>query len=187
MTLKTILDTEKLAKLKNLLIQAVESTSGEIWECGVYLGGSASVITKTLEIHKIDRKIRLFDSFQGLPKPNEHDNHHIEGDFSITEDAEESIREYFKSYTNVSIHKGWIPDSFVGLEDSVISFCHLDLDLYEGYIKTLEFVWPRMPPGGIIVFDDYDAWSCLGAKKAIDEFIEKNNIELQQQYWIRKT
>jgi predicted O-methyltransferase YrrM len=180
MTLTTIVGQDRLNGLKDLLIQTIESIHGEIWECGVYLGGSASVIAETLKSRGIDSTIRLFDSFQGLPKHHEYDNYHREGDFAITPESENTIREYFKSHTNVFIHKGWIPDTFSNLEDSKISFCHLDIDLYEGYLAALEFVWPRLISGGIIVFDDYGVCTCLGATRAVDEFVKKNNIELQR-------
>lgn len=165
---------ENVLAFKTLLTSAINVTEGEFWECGVYQGGSASLMHSMIPT---DRKIRLFDSFEGLPEACEHDNYHKRGDFNDVN--LQTIMTYFSDKPNVEIRKGWIPDTFAGLEDCSITFCHLDLDLYEGYVATLNFVWPRLVKGGIIVFDDYQAPSCLGARLAVDQFIAANNIQLQ--------
>jgi len=53
-----------------------------------------------------------------------------------------------------------------------VSFAHIDLDLYQGVFDTLAFVYPRMPAGGVIVFDDYGFASCPGARRAVEEFFD---------------
>lgn len=171
--LSTILSNENVTALNILLDQAVNIVDGEIWECGVYRGGSASLIHSKFSK---DRKIRLFDSFEGLPEACEHDNHHKKGDFNDVNF--QSVVDYFNDKPNVEINKGWIPATFKGKESSKIAFLHLDLDLYEGYRDTLEFAWPKMVSGGIIAFDDYQAPSCLGARKAVDEFVAEHGITL---------
>jgi hypothetical protein len=47
------------------------------------------------------------------------------------------------------------------------------VDLYEPTRDCLDFFYPRMVDGGLFLFDDYGFASCLGARKAIDEFFEK--------------
>ena len=37
-------------------------------------------------------------------------------------------------------------------------------------MSTCEFVYPRLVPGGMMVFDDYGFWSCPGARMAVDQF-----------------
>jgi O-methyltransferase len=63
-----------------------------------------------------------------------------------------------------------VPETFAGLEDRRFCFAHIDLDLYQGVKDAVAFVYPRMPRGGLIVFDDYGFASCPGARKAVDEF-----------------
>jgi O-methyltransferase len=73
-------------------------------------------------------------------------------------------------YHIVRFRKGWIPGSFVGLEDIRICFAHIDLDLYQSITDALAFVYPRLSTRGVIIFDDYGFASCPGAKKAVDQF-----------------
>jgi len=47
---------------------------GEFVECGVWRGGSSMLIAKMLSNRKInDRKIYLYDTFEGMTKPGEKD------------------------------------------------------------------------------------------------------------------
>ena len=93
---------------------------------------------------------------------------HVSGDFADT--SLEGVQKVVGTGDFVHFHKGWIPDTFAGLEKQKVCFAHIDLDLYQGVLDTLAFVYPRMPTGGVIVCDDYGFASCPGARRAIEEF-----------------
>lgn len=134
---------------------------GEVWELGVYNGGSARLTTQVVP----ERTKRFFDSFQGLSAPSEHDTH-AAGSFR----ADEATVRAFVGGENTYWHVGWIPETFQGLENSVVAYAHIDLDLHDPIKSSLEFIYPRMVPGGVILFDDYGCPGCPGAKKAVDDF-----------------
>ena len=52
-----------------------------------------------------------------------------------------------------------------------ISLLHCDLDVYEPTLNTLETAWPRIVPGGLVVFDEY-AVEDWGESDAADEFFK---------------
>jgi O-methyltransferase len=54
----------------------------------------------------------------------------------------------------VHLYKGWIPSRFIEVEDRQFSFVHIDVDLYEPILDSLNF-FPKLVKGGVIVFDDY--------------------------------
>ena len=54
---------------------------------------------------------------------------------------------------------------------------HIDLDLYLPTLETLQFFFPRLQNGGIIVCDDYNSKMFDGSKKAWDEFFTKNKVK----------
>jgi hypothetical protein len=68
---------------------------------------------------------------------------------------------------------GWIPEVFRKAEADIgqLAFVHIDVDLYEPTRESLEFLYPRVASGGIIVCDDYGFISCPGAVRAIDEYM----------------
>jgi O-methyltransferase len=63
-----------------------------------------------------------------------------------------------------------LPDTFSGLESHCIAFAHIDVDIYRSVIDSIKFIWPRLSPGGFVVFYDYGFPSCPGALRAVDEF-----------------
>jgi O-methyltransferase len=49
----------------------------------------------------------------------------------------------------------------------------VNVDLYRSVRDCIEFLYPRMVPGGFLVFDDYGFPSCPGARRAVDEAFAK--------------
>lgn len=56
-----------------------------------------------------------------------------------------------------------------------ISILYMDLDLDEPTYNTLNNLWDRVVPGGIVVFDEhaYHSWS---ESNAVDRFVEEKNL-----------
>lgn len=150
------------------------SLVGDVVECGVWRGGSAKLLRDTLIEEKSDKQLHLFDSFEGMARVDTAEDRHDVGDFRDT--SLDHVRQFVTGSLAsdadnvVQFHKGWIPDTFAGLEDMKICFAHIDLDLYQSILDALTFIYPRLSSRGVIVFDDYGFASCPGARKAVDEF-----------------
>ena len=155
-------------------------------ECGCWRGHSSFFISKL--INQSERKINfhIFDSFEGLSKHTNKDD-----ELSALNDSEKNkIRKQFisnedfvkntvlKDFGFVKIYKGWIPEKFELIKNLKFSLIHIDVDLYEPTLKSLEFFYPRLEDGGIIVCDDYNSKMFNGSKRAWDEFFKKNKSQL---------
>ena len=70
----------------------------------------------------------------------------------------------------VALHAGLMPDTFAGHEQARIALAHVDVDIYSSIVACCQFIYPRLVAGGVIVFDDYGAPTCPGARAAVDEF-----------------
>lgn len=157
---------------------------GDVIEIGVWKGGVGMHLSDILPT----KTIYLIDTFTGIPYSSEQDNYHKANDFNDA--SYDDVTELFKPLANVKVMQGIFPDVFLDVFDKhTFSVVHLDVDVYKGYKDGLEFVYPRMVTGGIILLDDYDAWSCEGAKIAVDEFLQNKNEKLQvynnQYYFIK--
>ena len=164
---RSIVTLESCYVLFTMLRQS-EAVPGHVWECGVYRGGTAAMLAAYLKDHCPDKKIILFDTFEGMPPTDAEKDFHKCGDFSDTD--VDSVRSFVGAGDRCIIKKGFIPDTFEGLEQATISFAHIDLDIYRSILDSLEFIWPRLSLGGCIVFDDYGFPSCPGARQAVDDF-----------------
>lgn len=151
------------------VVRSTQKIGGDIAEVGVYRGGTAKVICLAREQDKL---LHLFDTFEGLPEPGEFDDAKWKkGGFMISDKDFEKIKKYFEDEKNVYFHKGIFPKTSSPVKDSMFSFVHLDVDIYESTMDCLEFFYPRMNKGGIILSHDYHGAS--GVKQAFNEFFGK--------------
>lgn len=142
--------------------------NGDVAECGVYKGGTALMLCRTLA--NAGKRLYLFDSFTGLPKGHpEVDRWFREGQFAV--DSVESVKGLLTDYQSiVEIRKGWIPETFAGLETNRYAMAHIDVDLYQSALDCCEYFYPRLVPGGILLFDEYGFAAARGEKDAVDKF-----------------
>jgi ADP-heptose:LPS heptosyltransferase len=167
---ESLLEERRLLALMQLSQMAAESLSGELIELGVYKGGGAAAVSWNLARRGIPRAFHLCDTFRGLPKPLEWEVHQ-EADFDDTsvETVAKRLRQFIPNYP-YEFHQGFFSETLPSLAQKTFCFAHVDADLYSSVREACEFLCPRMPRGGIIIFDDYGAPTCPGAKKAVDEF-----------------
>jgi O-methyltransferase len=147
------------------LVNAVKSSAkvpGDLAEVGVYQGASSKLIC---EARAANRELHLFDTFEGLPTPGTDDVGFAEGEYQC---SLESVRRYLSRYPNVRFYKGLFPSTAGAVAGRRFSFVNIDVDLYEGTRAALEFFYPRMSPGGILMSHDYGTQT--GVRKAFDEF-----------------
>jgi len=170
---KSLVTPDRCWVLYSLLLQALH-IDGEVWECGVYKGGTAALLAGVMADKSMGKVLRLFDTFSGMPKVNPSIDRHHEGDFADT--LMEKALENVGHSEIVRCHKGFIPDTFKGLEESRICFAHVDVDIYRSIMDCCEFIYPRINRGGFMVFDDYGFSSCPGARKAIDEYFAGKKV-----------
>lgn len=140
---------------------------GNFAECGVYKGGTAFLLSETSTVGK---RVHLFDSFAGLPKPDQGiDNYYQAGVFADTNI--EKVRRLLHAHVgHIEIHHGWMPETFANVQEEIFSLVDIDVDLYRTARACCEFFFPRLCQGGILVFDDYGFPACRGEKEAVDEF-----------------
>lgn len=148
-------------------IRQALSVDGELWECGVYRGGTALLLRMLRDEIPIKKTIRLFDSFEGMPLTDVDKDVHKKGDFANT--SLNSVQQVV-GVIGVDYHVGFIPDTFAGLNFERIAFAHVDLDLHDAILESCRYIYPRLSKGGVIVFDDYGFPSCPGARIAVDNF-----------------
>lgn len=157
------------------------STNFNFAECGCWQGQSSYIISSLLKKNNFKNSFFIFDSFEGLSEYNDVDR--ISKNNIVTPDQEKLRREKFKSdfdhvsnlltpFKFVKIYKNWIPKSFNNVIDYKFQFVHIDVDLYQPTYDSLEFFFPKLVNGGIIICDDYNFSNFPGAKLAWDEYFK---------------
>jgi O-methyltransferase len=164
------------------LLPTVRYLPGDLAELGVYQGGSARLIADTIP----DKPLHLFDTFAGLPEDDTApDGYHKRGEFACPLDE---VRANLRGCT-VCFHPGVFPGTTADLPpDVTFCFVHLDCDLYRGTVEAIQYFWPRLTPGGVLLFDDFDWPKCPGVAMAVRSFFSAAAIETSgnHQAWVRK-
>ena len=167
---------------------------GDLVECGVAAGGSTMAMALTLLARgRTDRTLWLYDTFEGMPEP---------GPYDVGRLGTPAMRAYKKrqvdgksTWINIPLKtvqsnmartgypadkikyvKGKVEDTLPNTTPEAVSLIRCDTDWYESTKSELEILWPRLSPGGIVLFDDYYRWQ--GSRKAADEYFTKHNIRI---------
>jgi predicted O-methyltransferase YrrM len=157
---------------------AASLPEGDVVECGCWHGQSTIAIASLLQEHGFGGRFHVFDSFEGGLSD------FTAKDDSLFHESEEEKQEWVKSFASsydsvrsvtepfgfVDLHKGWIPEIFAGFDTRPIRFVHIDVDMFDPTKAALEFFWPQLVDGGVIVCDDYNS-RFEGSTKAVDEFL----------------
>jgi hypothetical protein len=143
--------------LQSLLYYA-SRTEGSIVEVGVYRGGSA------YHLARLGRPLFLFDTFEGMPQAGPLDKANPVGKFADT--SAEEVQRLIPSATLV---KGIFPDTLTAVDLPRVGFVHADADNYEVTRAILKRMPLYMPPGGLILIDDFMVDGCDGCTQAVVE------------------
>ena len=147
---------------------------GSTAEVGVYRGDFAKYINLLFS----DRKLYLFDTFEGFPEI--HAKLDAEKGFSSGEQdwsgtSVEAVILKMPYPNNVTIKKGIFPETAKGVNDR-FCFVSLDVDLYEPTKEGLKFFYPLLSPGGVIMVHDFNNFGYKGVREAVLEFCREKCI-----------
>jgi len=154
------------------LVDQVQKIKGAILEVGVWRGGSGAILAKRAKLLGLMDKVYLADTFEGVVKASERDNFYVGNEHADTDIGvvQNLIYKVIK-LDNVEILKGIFPEDTAHLIDNNEKFClcHIDVDVYNSAKDVIEWIWPKLSVGGIVVYDDYGFEVCKGITDFVDE------------------
>lgn len=158
-----------LLLIANIRLMEKNGVDGHIAELGVYKGNSAKVFRELMP----SRKLYLFDTFEGFSEADtQSDPSGIDGGHYACGLA--PVKQFVGEADNVVYCVGRFPaTAHLVQPDDRFALVHLDCDLYEPTRAALEFFYPRMSPGGLIVVHDYFSGGWPGVTQAVDEFLQE--------------
>jgi hypothetical protein len=155
--------------------------SRDIVELGVYRGGNAFFMASLLAELYPGAIVYAFDTFQGMPETRKGMDLHVGGDFAdgpLPEIREAAAERGIK---NIEFIKGDVRDTLPAF-NAPIGLAHIDLDIYDPIVFAQDLMWDHLVAGGYLVYDDATVSSCLGATRAVEEFLLKHRVHSEQIY-----
>ena len=146
---------------------------GDVTEFGCYLGTTSVYLAK--ELMPTDRKLYVYDSFEGLPEKSKPDFSPLGESFKPGE-LLASKKQFIKNMSQAGvtmpvIKKAWFSDLKANDVPDKVSFAFLDGDYYLSIVEPLRLLGSRLTPGATIIVDDYGNAALPGAAKAIDQWL----------------
>lgn len=166
----TLVDQYRCYELWQLLPQ-VAGIPGAILEIGVWRGGTGALLAARARDCGIDTPVYLCDTFAGVVKAEPgRDGAYEGGEHAVAEDVARALLERLGLTGRVRFLKGIFPDDTATyIKESQLRFVHIDVDVYQSARDILEWAWPRLVPGGMVVYDDYGFAQCEGVTQHVDE------------------
>jgi len=156
----------------------VRKLRGAMIEFGTAQGGSSRELARLAP----SRSLYTFDVMTGLDKrdfdPTLDNRSEVGyGKWTVTPD------QWLHLYPNVEFIGGRLEESLPTFgathPDERFVLAYVDVNTYKSTSEAFDFIRNRMIPGGLIVVDDYSGRDqCNGAKKAADEFVERESERL---------
>ena len=173
------------------LYKSVMETPGAIVECGVFKGASLIRFAafRNLLGSPFNKKIIGFDTFDTFPETDYAEDKKIRQKF-VKAAGEKSISS--KQLMDVLKRKGTdeslelvegditqtVPDYVKDHPELRISLLNLDTDIYEPAVTVLEYLYPRIVTGGVLLIDDYGVFP--GETKAVEDYFKDKHIKISK-------
>jgi O-methyltransferase len=176
----SIISSQEISLMVEYLVETIESNiEGDVVELGCYLGENCKYTMKTIMEMKSDKRLYVYDSFDGLPEQSvwEEGTGWKPGSLKTTEEI--LIKNFKQNNLPLPIiHKDWFKDIPEYKIPEKICFAFLDGDFYDSIIDSLEKVYDKVTDGGYIFFHDYNRHDLPGVAAAVKDFSDKHNLNL---------
>ena len=168
---------------------------GAIVECGVWRGGSMAAAARSLaQSGSDDRELWMYDTFEGMSEPTLRDVDFMgngaaglldkqdpnEADSiwcrSPLEEVEAAMKATYYPQNKIKYIKGKVEQTLPQQRPEQIALLRLDTDWYESTRCELEYLFPLLAPGGVLIVDDYGHWN--GCREAVDEYFLNYKIPM---------
>jgi hypothetical protein len=176
------------------LFEMVKNLHGDIVECGVFKGAGLLLWLKMMDLeqqHSI-KKVIGFDFFgpefvdslkddidrEAMKQVFARDTKLTTSDVSLQAITKKIENAGFKPNRYDLVQGDISKTSAEYIKDKPgfrISLLYLDLDLDEPTYDTLNALWHRVVPGGLVVFDEY-AYHIWSESNAVDKFIKEKGL-----------
>jgi O-methyltransferase len=162
----------------------VKDVAGDIIECGSAHCGTSIVMARFAKSQDMRKVVYACDSFEGFDQA-ELAREHAEGLTAVGSGAFKSTSYGYVlrkiaalgMEADVIPVRGYFQDTLPGLPGP---FCLalIDCDLRDSMLFAAGNIWPKLPTGGRLLFDDYTNRDSKGAKAGVDVFVKNHAREI---------
>ena len=149
---------------------------GDFVECGVNEGWMSLTICHYLNFNALQKSFYLFDTYCGIPPEQITDRERRDagerllGAQHYYVECYERTKARFATYPRAVLVRGRVPDTLALAPIEQIAYLHIDMNIAVPERAAIEFFWPKLVPGGIVVLDDYAFSTYQSQHDTMNEF-----------------
>jgi hypothetical protein len=160
----------------------INSVEGDIIECGVWKGAFSIFLSKIFQT----KNVWVCDSFDGFQDPGKSKYPQYDREFFTPNNGQDFVRvclaDVMANFNRfglagdvyngrIQFLKGWVKDTLPNCQIDKISLLRVDVDAYSATREVLDYLYPKVVPGGMIIFDDSQLFQAVEAAKDYFESI----------------
>jgi hypothetical protein len=136
------------------LFELAPDVEGVVVECGCWKGGSTANLSLICDI--VDRRLIVYDSFEGLPEPADDDPFGVPAAGFFRGELEEVQHNVgrFGALDRCTFRKGWFEDTVPHHTEPIV-FVFADVDFGKSLHEVVLNLWPHLVKHGYFFVDEY--------------------------------
>lgn len=160
---------------------------GDFVECGVNKGFMSRIVMDYLDFGERPHTFYLLDTFQGFDENqltaqerekllHAYEHAKTSGkswEMGMYEPCYDVVMRAFSRFNNAKLIKGSIPETLVEVKSDRVAYLSIDMNCVGPEIAAIEFFWPKLLQGGVVILDDYGWVTHEAQKDAMDAFARK--------------
>lgn len=146
---------------------------GDFVECGVHTGILSMAICKYLNFSQVPKRFYLFDTYDGIPLDCLSEEEKALGKVlneNVYFDCFELASKNFSDFDNAILVRGRVPDTFAQADIDQVAYLSLDMNNASSELAAIEYLWPNLVRGAVVVLDDYGWTGHQAQMKVLDDF-----------------
>jgi O-methyltransferase len=159
-------------------IIARQGVPGDFIEAGVWRGGVIILMRALLDAYNLEgRRVFAADSFAGIPKNVRATNDPVD---QWSDRWAASLEEVQRNIARVGVLDerilflpGFFADTLHHLARERFALIRLDSDSYDSVETSLEYLYPLLSKGGVLIIDD---WHLPGCRMAVEDYRRRFGI-----------
>lgn len=158
----------------------VKDLEGDFVECGVNTGAYSRAIIDYIDFNSLNKTFFLLDTFNGLVPEQiseKEKNNGINKYLTSYRDVYVEVKKTFENFP-VKIIKGPVPQTLTECDTKAIAYLSIDMNCVLPEIASIEYFWPKITSGGVVILDDYGFPNHIEQKLAFDQFAKAHDIEI---------
>jgi O-methyltransferase len=154
---------------------------GDFVECGVNTGIMSGAVCKYVDFNKTGKSFWLFDTYEGIPddqiSPSERAGGRGDENVFYT-GVWEHAKKTFAPYPKAHLVRGRVPETLVSVQIDRVAYMSIDMNIAFPEKAALEYFWPKLVSGAIVIFDDYNWLLYREQKIAHDAFARSMGTQI---------